>query len=108
MIYSGWNGNRECVWGGEGGVGFERAALTHAVLLRVSESSLGISIAVVEVVAVLVHNLDGKDGVNITRREVVGLEGGEGLLATLDYRSVGANGHSHGGSEKGRELHLAW
>ena len=108
MIYSGWNGNRECVWGGEGGVGFERAALTHAVLLRVSESSLGISIAVVEVVAVLIHNLDLEDGLDVARREIVGLEGSEGLLASLDGSSVGASGQSGDSSEEGRELHLAW
>ena len=87
-------------------MGAREKALTHAVLLRVDESCLGIAVAMVEVVAVLIHNLDLEDGLDVAGGEVVGLEGSEGLLASLDGSSVGASGQSGDSSEEDRELHL--
>ncbi len=90
-----------------GGIGiFAKILLTHAVLLRVGQSDLGIAVALVEVVAVLVDDVEGEDGVDVAGREVVSLEGGDGLPASPEGGGVGAGGEGHDGSEDGRELHL--
>lgn len=86
----------------------EEEELTHAVLVGVSKSSLGIAVTLLEVVAGLVYNVDGSDGLDITSRVVVGLESGEGFLAGLESCGTGAGSEGHDGGEGGSELHLVW